>query len=156
MDNENEDGPVRRMLCGMTDETPQPLPLDQMSPIIDQRSLERTWRMLMGELGFATPQLWMLFLDPTGHIELVVPVHESPLEWEDDMRSGLLRVLESVRPDSVAFLFARPGGRLRTPADMTWARALAEISQRLGSPWPVHLANDHELTVVAPDDLVTV
>jgi len=138
---------------GMTHEIPEMVPVDQMPPITDQRSLEHTWRMLMGKLGFADPQLWMLFLDAAGRIELIAPVHESPLEWEDDMRAGLLQVLESVAPDSVAFLFARPGGRLRTPADLTWARALAEISRRLGYPWPVHLANDFELTVVAPDDL---
>ena len=140
------------MLRRMTD-IPELVPPEQMPAIVDQRSLELTWRMLMGRLGFADPQLWILLLNPVGGIDLIVPVHEAPLEWDGETGAGMRYVLEEIRPHSFAFLFARPGGRLRTPADLTWARALAEICRELGSPWPVHLANDFELTVVAPDDL---
>ena len=50
----------------MTDEIPKLLPPDQMPPIEDQAGLEHHWRAMMGELGFAAPQLWVLFIDPHG------------------------------------------------------------------------------------------
>ena len=109
--------------------------------------------MLLGKLGFADPQLWILLVDDEGGVEAVVPVHEAPPEWDAKTGYGVRMMLAAVRPHSFALLFARPGGPPRTPADLAWAQALAEICRELGSPWPVHLANDVELTVVAPDDL---
>jgi hypothetical protein len=41
-------------------------------------------------------------------------------------------------------------------ADRSWARGLISAARHLGiSMWPVHFANDVELRVFAPDDLVT-
>jgi hypothetical protein len=134
-------------------EIPELLPPDEMPAIVDQCSLEDVWRRLMGKLGFGDPQLWILLLNEVGGIEVIVPVHDAPLAWDAETGAGLRHVLEHVGVHSFAFLFARPGGRLRTPDDLAWARALAGICRDLGSPWPVHLANDFELTVVAPDDL---
>jgi hypothetical protein len=40
-------------------------------------------------------------------------------------------------------------------ADRNWGRCLATAAHNLGvSMWPVHFANDVELRVFAPDDLV--
>ena len=46
-------------------------------------------------------------------------------------------------------LFARPGGATRSRSDLLWARALADLSPTRA----VHLANDVDVSVVAPDDL---
>ena len=56
-------------------------------------------------------------------------------------------------PRSCAFLYARPGGAERSAGDLAWARGLAEIGLEGHRVWPVHLANDVELRVAAPDDL---
>jgi hypothetical protein len=57
---------------------------------------------------------------------------------------------------AVAMLLTRPG---RTPvddADRSWARCLTSAADKLRvSMWPVHFANDVELRVFPPDDLVT-
>jgi hypothetical protein len=132
------------------DEIPPLLPPDRMPPLTDQAALEHTWRALMGRLGFALPQLWLLFVDgdrPRHLLEVEdVPLHPTPAD-----RAGLAAMLGHVLDDrrSCAFLYARPGGPGRTPGDLAWARTLSSIS---GS-WPVHLANDVELRVAAPDDL---
>ncbi|HEY1117108.1 MAG TPA: hypothetical protein VGE43_05355, partial [Acidimicrobiales bacterium] len=42
---------------------PPLLPPEQMPDIVDQVTLDHTWRALMGGLGFAEPQLWALFID---------------------------------------------------------------------------------------------
>ncbi|TNM46094.1 hypothetical protein FHP29_03965 [Nocardioides albidus] len=134
----------------MTDEIPPLLPPDQMPPLADQAALDHTWRALMGRLGFATPQLWVLLVDgdqPRQVIEVAdVPSDPRP-EEVDRMRVLVEQARECGL--SCAFLYARPGGATRTAGDLTWARGLAALDQR----WPVHLANDLELRVAAPDDL---
>jgi hypothetical protein len=56
---------------------------------------------------------------------------------------------------SVAFLLTRPGRDPINDADRSWARGLTSAAQHLGvAMWPVHFANDAELRVFAPDDLV--
>jgi hypothetical protein len=40
-------------------------------------------------------------------------------------------------------------------ADRAWASAVLGAARRHGVPlWPVHLANDEELLVATPDDLI--
>ncbi|TIC85906.1 hypothetical protein E8D34_12455 [Nocardioides sp. GY 10113] len=128
---------------------PPLLPPDQMPPIVDQRSLERTWRALMGPLGFAGPQLWVMILAEGRPLGLT-KVEAAPLRPEPGEVAGLLDLLRDVvaADEELAFLFARPG-RTRSGDDVAWARLLA------GSPggWPVHVANDRELWVITPDDL---
>lgn len=138
----------------MTDDfsgIPPLLPPDQMPPITDQASLEHTWRALMGELGFSKPQLWLFFIagDRPGP---VLNVEDVPLHPSQEEIDGLERLLADVVADdrTCAFLYARPGGSGRTPGDLAWARALAAVP---GATWPVHLANNVELRVAAPDDL---
>ncbi|MEQ6900276.1 hypothetical protein [Nocardioides sp. YIM 152588] len=130
-------------------EIPPLLPPDRMPPIVDQVSLERTWRALMGELGFAEPQLWVLIMAGGRPLGLT-KVEGVPLRPEPGDAAGLLDLLRDAVTDDeeLAFLFARPG-RARAAGDVAWARALAPGSGR----WPVHVANDRELWVVAPDDL---
>lgn len=133
------------------DHIPPLLPPDQMPPIVDQASLEDTWRRLMGRLGFSRPQLWLLFIDGdrSRHVVNVedVPLHPTTAEL-DGVRSMLDHIIDDRR--SCAVLYARPGGPARTPGDLAWARGLAAAT---GGGWPVHLANDIELRVAAPDDL---
>lgn len=131
-------------------DVPPLLPPHLMPPVTDQASLDQTWRALMGELGFATPQLWLLFIDgdrPLHVLEIKdVPLHPEPAEV--DSISELLALVGGA--PSCAFLFARPGSSVRTAGDLAWARGLADV---IDNRWPVHLANDVELRVAAPDDL---
>lgn len=69
---------------------------------------------------------------------------------------GLIGLQKSLRalaasPTDVAFLYCRPGPAGWLIGDRHWAAGLAGL---FPGGWPVHLANDHELRVVAPDDLV--
>jgi hypothetical protein len=143
------------MLAGMDEPIPDLLPPDEMPPITDQATLQRTWRALMGPLGFADRQLWVLFIDDAGGVRAVTPIHEVPRRLVDEEAERLCRMLGHLEDGlSFAFLYARPGPRGRTGDDMSWARGLDRAGRRLGTrAWPVHLANDRELTVVAPDDL---
>ncbi|HWI43090.1 MAG TPA: hypothetical protein VNS81_05685 [Nocardioides sp.] len=136
----------------MTNESDVPprLTPDQMPPVVDQASLEYAWRSLMGDLGFDFPQLWLLFLED-GHCGPMLAIDEAPLVPDardlDSIKALLGPLVDRGR--QVAFLFARPG-RGRTTGDLAWARGLAAL---FPDGWPVHLANDVELRVAAPDDL---
>lgn len=123
---------------------------DDMPPVVDQASLEYAWRSLMGRLGFGFPQLWLLFLED-GRCGPMVAIDEVPLapEARDIASVGNLLGHLVERGSQVAFLYARPG-RGRTPGDLAWARGLGSL---FPDGWPVHLANDVELRVAAPDDL---
>ncbi|GAA1904467.1 hypothetical protein [Lapillicoccus jejuensis] len=129
------------------------LPMDQMPPVRSQHDLQRTWSLLLSPLGFASPQLWMLALKDD-RIVLPVNITDLPLEPVPSDLELFQSVIARTCPTDggrheVALLFARPGAGPRTAGDRAWARALADLSPTR----PVHLANDHEVTVVAPDDL---
>ncbi|HET7682292.1 MAG TPA: hypothetical protein VFK34_01335 [Marmoricola sp.] len=137
------------------DEIPPLLPPHQMPPVTDQASLHRTWRALMGKLGFASRQIWILFLEPDGQ-----PIHAATVEQVPRAASPadvleMTKMFASVDPQAaLAFLYARPGGGPRTEEDLAWGRTLAVAARDAGvGRWPVHLANGDEVTVVAPDDL---
>jgi hypothetical protein len=52
-------------------------------------------------------------------------------------------------------LLTRPGRNPMDDADRSWARCLTSAADHLSvSMWPVHFANDVQLRVFAPDDLV--
>lgn len=129
---------------------PPRLSPDEMPPFTDQASVEHCWRSLMGRLGFASPQLWLLFVDGDRPLRLLL-IEDVPLCPTRTERASLAQLLDHLVDDrrSCAFLFARPGGSSRTAGDLAWARILRSICDR----WPVHLANDVELRVAAPDDL---
>lgn len=135
----------------MTDHIETPDPADGFAPVRTPADLERLWRELMGELGFASPQIWTVLLRE-GRLMQPVKLDELPLRPSDDAaeRIGLFVDMLCGLQGGIecAFLYARPGGAARTTGDLAWARLLAPHS-----PWPVHLANDRDLAVVAGDDL---
>ncbi len=128
-----------------------PLP-EQLPPITSPADLEHAWRVLMGELGFARPQMYVLFLQDDGqpffvtHLE-DLPARATPLEVRQVVR--MFRLVQADTDVGCAFLVCRPGTATLTPADRTWARALVSVTR-----WPVHVATDEDVRVVAPDDLV--
>lgn len=133
-----------------TPDIPPLRPPHLMPPLSDQRALEGTWRALMGELGFASPQLWLLFVDGD-QPRHVVKVEDVPMRPTADDLQGVRGLVDHVLSEarSCAILYARPGPTPRTAGDLAWARGLTGV----GGSWPVHLANDVELRVAAPDDL---
>jgi hypothetical protein len=148
------------MLSGMTgfpddDDVPELLPPDEMPPITDQMTLHRTWRALMGPLGFARRQLWVMHVGDDDRPLGVVQIDEVPAELDPEHAEMVVSMLREAAGDvTFAFLFARPGRSPRTAADLSWAVGLTRACRAAGvRAWPVHLANDRELTVVAPDDL---
>ena len=135
---------------------PQDLPA-----VRTQADLDALWRRLMGPLGFGYPRLYVVFIPPDGrclpHITEVSDLSDLP---DPLMIHNLLGIcatlLDRTLPTGsrVAFLHARPGGRGITAADRAWGAALLAAADDACVPvWPVHLANDHELRVLAPDDL---
>lgn len=136
----------------MTDHLDSHAPAGDVPPVRTPADLDRLWRRLMGDLGFAAPQIWTLLLRD-GRLIRPITLDQVPVTPTSDAAQRLGHVVEAVQgldaePLECAFLFARPGPAERTPSDLAWARLLA-----VHSPWPVHLANDHVLTVVAADDL---
>lgn len=131
----------------MTNSSRPPLP-----PLHTQLDLEHAWSLLMGDLGFAAPQVWVMLIDASRPVHLM-KLEQVPLRPCDDDRERLgemaADLLAQMPGVELAFLYARPGGAMRTPADLGWARALADVSPE----WAVHLANDVELRVASPDDL---
>lgn len=130
-------------------EIPTLLPPDQMPAIVDQRSLEHHWRALMGELGFGRPRVWVLLVQGDRAL-MVTQIDELPIRPETDAAAGLMRVFGAFEGVVPAFLYCRPGASALNAADRAWVDALVEASPR----WPVHVANDVDLRVVAPDDLI--
>lgn len=131
------------------DEPRRPGPQD-LPVVRSQSDLERLWRLLMEPLGFAAPQIWILFLRD-GHCEHSAKLEELPRRPDAGDLAGLRTLLEGVvtQVDDVepVFLYARPGAG-REDGDLAWVRTLAPHT-----PWPVHVAHDSELRVVAADEL---
>jgi hypothetical protein len=135
----------------MDNDIPPLLPPGPLPPLVDQAALERTWRSLMGRLGFASAQLWVLLVDGEQPLHVIEVTDLPPDPEQRDVEGIGLLVHQARQHDlSCAFLYARPGRPTRTDGDMAWVRGLVALDDR----WPVHLANDAELRVVAPDDLV--
>ena len=129
------------------------------TPVRSQADLYQLWHTLMGEPGFATPQLWIVLLDADDRCTpLIQKVTDLPDVPDPEHLSGLMHVCgslvdEAVPEGSVAFLRARPGPAGLTTSDRAWAMGLTAAAQAAGVPCrPVHLANDHEIRVFAPDD----
>lgn len=130
------------------DDTTRPGPQD-LPVVRSQADLERLWRLLMEPLGFAAPQIWILFLRD-GHCEHSAKLEELPRRPDADDLARLTRLLASLAEEAdvaPVFLYARPGAG-REDGDLAWVRTLAPHT-----PWPVHLAHDSELRVVAADEL---
>lgn len=113
----------------------------------------------MGELGFASRSLWLLVVGADGiAVPVLNEVERLPLRpgagLADDVVRRAARLRHEVAPrGSVALLLARPGDDL-DETDRAWAVALSAAAQSVGlSLWPLHVATDRVLRVVAPDDL---
>ncbi|HET6625931.1 MAG TPA: hypothetical protein VFG63_06040 [Nocardioidaceae bacterium] len=144
----------------MNDDIPPLQRPEDMPPVHSQADLHRHWRALMGPLGFTRPALWLHLLTADDRAEaMITKIDELPDRPDDRLLTNLLWVcaelLENDVPGGkVAFLYSRPGSRLITDDDRAWARGLTSAARRAGVPCaPVHLANDEELRVFAPDDL---
>jgi hypothetical protein len=140
---------------------PPLLPPDQMPAVRTQADLHRTWRALMGELGFADRRLWLLFLRPDGR--LLGPLlslddlPDGPYDLEvDEVVTVCREILDGPGGGgSVAMLITRPGRDAWHVGDRAWARYLTAAAHRLGGQvWPVHRANDRELVVVPADEVL--
>jgi hypothetical protein len=116
----------------------------------------------MGPLGFGRPRLWIAFLARDNMMSAqLTQIEDIPGSADAHMCGSLLEMCRHIVGrngvgGSVAMLLTRPGRNPLDDADRSWARCLTSAAEQLGvSMWPVHFANDVELRVFAPDDLVT-
>jgi len=133
---------------------------EDMAPIRSQSDLHQYWRVLMSPLGFSQPALWVQFLTSDDrsdgmltHFEDLTHLPDQPLL--DDLLVICGRMLDSQLPGGrVVFLYSRPGSRRVTENDRAWALGIMSATRKAGIACePIHLANDEELRVFAPDDL---
>ena len=119
------------------------------------------WRALMGPLDFGRPRLWIAFLEPDNMMSAsLTQIEDIPRRADSKMCGSLLEMCRHVvgrngAGGSIAMLLTRPGRNPMDDADRGWARGLISAADHLSvAMWPVHFANDVELRVFAPDDLV--
>jgi len=149
-------------LSGMdNDPMPPRLPPGQAPPIRTQHDLRQYWRALMGPLGFSQPLLWLSFVAADGRPTPVLSQIDDLPELPDDHFLGNLMLIaegvigHEVPGGSLAVLLSRPGRADLTDSDRAWARGLTTAALEAGVRMrPVHLANDEEVRIVAPDDLI--
>lgn len=135
---------------------------EDMPPVLSQADLHRHWRTLMGELGFARARLYLQLFTVDGRCTpVILDITEIPDVPDGGMADALMSFCshaldEIAEPGTrVGILYARPGPRSPRTADRAWARFITEAAARHGVPiFPVHVANDEELSVVTPDELV--
>jgi hypothetical protein len=132
-----------------------------MPPIRNAEDLCLHWRALMGPLGFGQPRLWIAFIQTDDMMSPQLTQIEEIPRWADaKICWPLLELCQHIvgcngAGGSIAFLLTRPGRNPIDDADRSWARGLTAAAEQFGvSMWPVHFANDFELRVFAPDDLV--
>lgn len=122
--------------------------------------LEALWRRLIEPLGFGSRQIFAILIDRNGEVvPSVINVTDCPRLPDAEMTDGLASVLrgalDGVDPDgSCALVWARPSDAGSRSTDLEWARALTSAFTREGMHrWPLHIADDTVMWVVAPDDL---
>jgi hypothetical protein len=133
---------------------------DDMPPIRTQLDLHTHWRALMGPLGFSKRTLWLMFVGPDGRVDVpLTQIDLVPAQPEQRLLDQLLgtcaQILEHDLPNgtTVAFLRSRPGAGPVVDEDVAWATGLRDAARKAGVPCrPVHVANDEQVAVVAPDD----
>lgn len=143
------------------DEIPPLRPADQMPPILNDRDLHERWRALMGELGFDDRTLWVTFIEPDGtmvpHIVQVVDLPAYPTgDNLDALVEMCVRALDGIGSEAgFATLLSRPGTSILTDSDRAWAVGTAAAARERGvRTYPMHLATDQAVRVLAPDDLI--
>jgi hypothetical protein len=136
-------------------------PPHEMPPIRNPKDLCQRWQALMSPFGFVQPRLWIAFLAPDAKMSpRLVRIDEIPRWTNPESCRPLLELCQHIvgrngAGGSVAFLLTRPGRNPMDDADRSWGRGLTSAAKHLGiSIWPIHFANDIELRVFAPDDLV--
>lgn len=157
VDNFRGELAIRARVVAM-DTNRDPIPT---TPIRTHHDLLTLWEAIVGEPGFGRRTLWLSFLDDDHRpMKMILPFDDMP-ESVDTTAVGRLfdcvkeaRVAGTIPYASVVVMFSRPGsGRIRED-DRAWARALHELLADQTPRWPVHLATDDGVVVLAPDDLV--
>lgn len=124
-------------------------------PLRDHADLFALWEGIVGEPGFARRSLWLVFLDDENRpFDVIVPIDDIPEEADVGAIDRMLAHLRSGNASgAVVTMLSRPGsGRVRE-TDREWARGIESMLAEHQSYWPVHLATDDGLRVLAPDDL---
>jgi hypothetical protein len=142
------------------DDIPPLLPPDQTAPVRTQADLQRTWRALVGNVGFSDRRLWLLFLRPDGRplgpLLSLEDLPDGPYDLEVDEVVTVCREILAGPGNggSVAMLITRPGRGPWTVSDRAWARYLTAAADRIGGQvWPVHRAHDRGLVPVSADEV---
>lgn len=125
-------------------------------PLTDQTDLFALWERIVGTPGFARRSLWLVFLDEDHRpLDVIVPIDDIPEEVDV---AGVARLLEMARGQvpagSIVTMLSRPGGGRVRDSDRAWALAVGDLLADQRPQWPVHLATDEGLQVLAPDDLI--
>ena len=143
---------------GDHDEIPPLQRPEDMPPVRSQADLHRTWRALMGELGFGSTLLWLMFIDSDDRCAgMLTQIEDLPARPDRELLDALMEVCARILEDGggrVAFLRSRPGSRLVTADDRAWGAGLTTAASRTGVACaPVHLATDEAVLLLAADDL---
>lgn len=122
--------------------------------------LEACWRRLIEPLGFASRQVFAILIDRDGEVfRSVIHVTECPHDPDDEMVTHLAEALRAALDQadpqgSCAVVWARPTHAGTRASDLEWVRAFAGALDAVGlGRWPVHVADDHVMRAVGPDDL---
>jgi hypothetical protein len=122
--------------------------------------LEACWRHLIEPLGFSSRQIFALLFDRDGEMfPHVVHITECPRRPDPEMVANLADALRHARDEadpegSCALLWARPSRGGNRATDLEWARTFTDAFAEHGlTRWPLHVADDTVMRVVAPDDL---
>jgi hypothetical protein len=132
-------------------------PIDTVRTVAD---LEACWRHLIEPLGFGSRQIFALLIDRDGGVfRSIVHITECPRRPDPEMVGNLAAALrhaldEADHRGSCALLWARPSRGGNRTTDTEWARAISAAFHAHGlTRWPIHVADDSVMRVVAPDDL---
>lgn len=122
--------------------------------------LESCWRELIEPLGFATRQLFAIMIDGEGEVfPHIVNITDCPYAPEQVMVANFAEILRDVSKAAgsdvtCAVVWARPTPAGTRESDLVWVRCLkTELTEAGLDDWPLHVADDSVLWVVAPDDL---
>lgn len=124
-----------------------------------QAELETMWRALMEPLGFASASLWLTSLEGDLPTTVMLEISDLPPTPDAESLAGLRDVLAEAFGGSsetrLAMLLSRPGGGGPTPEDRAWARGVLAAARSAGvRTEPMHLATDHALRPISPDELM--
>jgi hypothetical protein len=129
------------------------------SRIRSQVELETMWRALMEPLGFSRTSLWLTALEGDLPTKVMVEIGDLPPKPDADSLAGFRGILVEAFGDAsearLAMLLSRPGGGGLTAGDRAWARGVLAAARSAGvQAEPMHLATDHALRLISPDDLI--